>query len=336
MEYDVYIFNEVGVKNPYSLSGTRNFTYLKTLNLGQPPRKTESYTVQFRIENKSPNSTLVAIPYKACNAWLPGHGWVMFTVIKNIVISGDIVTVYMYVNYINPNNNADWEGYRDPTATIHIFEMFDADDKEGNFGIVIDNATDYSKITDKSKLGFIVWSYSGVVNNAMTLPSNLPNMSSQSVLAYWDHSSAVVEYDHVNNRVITNGQSVQMDIVITQGGFSPPAKLNDWGVFIFNDLGEPVLTNYYPPLKTPSYVKLGRNAVKSFDKPLVTLGQYGLFFTGSTGRRRAWNAGLKMQNGAISIASGSYAGVQGDQKSGTGSEFYSECNVLVLNRDDYF
>ncbi|MEQ5709907.1 hypothetical protein ABN327_20020, partial [Providencia huaxiensis] len=131
MEYDVYIFNEVGVKNPYSLSGTRNFTYLKTLNLGQPPRKTESYTVQFRIENKSPNSTLVAIPYKACNAWLPGHGWVMFTVIKNIVISGDIVTVYMYVNYINPNNNADWEGYRDPTATIHIFEMFDADDQEG-------------------------------------------------------------------------------------------------------------------------------------------------------------------------------------------------------------
>ncbi|WP_349416122.1 DUF6453 family protein [Providencia vermicola] len=336
MEYDVYIYNEVGVRNPYSLSGTRNFAYLTSLKLGKPPKKTYNYSVQFKIENKSPNSTLIAIPYKACNAWLPSHRWLQFTVIKNIVISNDIVTVYMYVNYINPNGEGDYEGFVAPTAIVHVFEVFGAEEQTGEFGVIIDNATDYTKITDKSKLGFIVWSYSGVVNDGMVLPRNLPNNASQSILAHWDHDSAVVEYDHKNNRIITNGYSLNMDIVITQGGFNPPAKTGDWGLFIFNDNGEPVLTHHYPPIKEPKYVRLGAAHVKVFDRPMITLGQYGLFFTGSTGERKAWNAGLQMRNGAINIARGSYSGVQGDHHSGQGSAFYSECNTIMLNRDDYF
>lgn len=336
MEYDVYIYNEVGVRNPYSLSGTRNFAYLTSLQLGKPPKKTYDYSVQFKIENKSHNSTLIAIPYKACNAWLPRSGWLQFTVIKNIVISNDIVTVYMYMQPTNPNNESDYEGFVAPTAIIHVFEVFGAEEQTGEFGVIIDNATDYTKITDKSKLGFIVWSYSGVVNDGMALPSNLPNNASQSILAYWDHDSAVVEYDHKNNRIITNGHSLNMDIVITQGGFNPPAKTGDWGLFIFNDNGEPVLTHHYPPIKEPKHVRLGSNPIKVFDRPMITLGQYGLFFTGSTGARRVWNAGLQMRKGTINIARGSYSGVQGDHKSGQGNEFYSECNTIMLNRDDYF
>ncbi|MEQ4664432.1 DUF6453 family protein [Providencia rettgeri] len=337
MEYDVYIYNEVGVKNPYSLSGTRNFAYLTSLQLGKPPRRTYDYSVQFKIDNKSPNSTLIAVPYKALNAWLPSLGWLQFTVIKNIVISNDIVTVHMYMQPTSKSSEKDYEGFVAPTAIIHVFEVFEGESQAGEFGVIIDNATDYSKITDKSKLGFIVWSYSGTVNDGMTLPRNLPNNTSQSVLAYWDHDSAVVEYDHKNNRIITNGHSLNMDIVITQGGFNLPTKTGDWGFFIFNDQGEPVLTNHYPPIKEPKYIRLGKSPVKAFDKPMVTLGQYGLFFTGATGgKRRSYNAGLRMKNGTISIAKGSYSGIQGDHKSGQGNEFYSECNTIVLNRDDYF
>lgn len=337
MEYDVYIFNEVGVKNPYSLSGTRNFAYLTSLQLGKPPKKTYEYSEQFKIAGKSSGSTLVAVPYKACNVWLPSHRWLQFSVIKDIVISDDTVTVHMYVNYINPNGEGDYEGFVAPTAIVHVFEVFGADEQNSAFGVAIDNATDYTKITDKSKLGFIVWSYSGLVTDGMALPTDLPNNSSQLVLAHWDHDSAVIEYDHKNNRIVTNGHSLNMDIVITQGGFNPPAKVGEWGLFIFNDNGEPVLTHHYPPIKEPKYIRLGKNPSKVFDKPMVTLGQYGLFFTGATGSsRRSYNAGLQMKSGTINIARGSYSGQQGNHHSGQGSEFYSECNVLVLNRDDYF
>lgn len=173
-----------------------------------------------------------------------------------------------------------YEGFVAPTAIVHVFEVFGADEQNSAFGVAIDNATDYTKITDKSKLGFIVWSYSGLVTDGMALPTDLPNNSSQLVLAHWDHDSAVIEYDHKNNRIVTNGHSLNMDIVITQGGFNPPAKVGEWGLFIFNDNGEPVLTHHYPPIKEPKYIRLGKNPSKVFDKPMVTLGQYGLFLQG--------------------------------------------------------
>ncbi|MEI9698886.1 DUF6453 family protein [Moellerella wisconsensis] len=338
MEYDVYIFNEVGVKNPYSLSGTRNFAYLTSLQLGKPPNtNTYYYSVKFKIENKSPGSTLVAVPFKACNSWRPRWGWLQFTVIKDIVVSNDTITINMYMQPIPKNEKYDYEGFISPTAIVHVFEVFDAHDQSSDFGMIIGNSTDYTKITDKSKLGFIVWSYSGIVTDGMTLPADLPNNASQLVFAHWDHDSAVVEYDYKSNRIVTNGHTLNMDIVITQGGFNLPAEVGEWGLFIFNDNGEPVLTHHYPPIKEPKYIRLGKKPSKVFDKSMVTLGQYGLFFKGATGAsRRSYNAGLQMKSGAINIARGSYSGQQGDHHAGQGSEFYSECNTVVLNRDDYF
>lgn len=333
MAYDVYMFNKVGVKNPYGLSGTRSFNYLRTIDVPRAPLGTWDYSHSVSVTEKSPNTRLIAVPFQATNVWIDQTGWFNHIVINNIQVTGNNINIGLKTSYFYKN---DYRGYTDPAARLHVFETHDATKDASNGWLVYTKGTtDYTAITNKTQLGFIVWTYSGIVNNTITLPSNLPNRNSQLVLAYWDHPSAVIEYDHESNTIITNGNSLRMDIVILQSGFTPPLKAGDWGLFLFNKNNQPVITNHYPPIKAPEYIHIGRNASKVYNKPLVPLARYGVFFTGQTGQNRCWHGGLKMFNGFISVQQGSYF-KYGSHKTGAGNAFYSECDTIVLNRDDYF
>ncbi len=331
LAYDVYMFNKIGLKNPYGLSGTRSFNYLRTIDVPRAPLGEWTYSHEVTITEKSPNTNLIAVPFQATNVWRDNMDWFNHIVIENIRVADNKVNIGLRTSYFYKN---DYRGYTDPAARLHVFETHNEGAHSG-WGVYIRGATDFTAITSNTQLGFIVWSFSGMVTNALTLPSNLPNRNSQLVLAYWDHSSAVVEYDHVTNRVTTNGNAVQMDIIIIQSGFTPPLKNGDKGLFLFNKLGQPVITNHYPPIKAPGTIHIGRNESKVYERPLVPLARYGVFFTGSTGNARCWHGGLKMQGGRVSIARGTYF-LSGTHKTGAGNEFYSECDTIVLNRDDYF
>ena len=331
LAYDVYMFNKIGLKNPYGLSGTRSFNYLKTIDVPRAPLGEWTYTHEVTITEKSPNTRLIAVPFQATNVWLDESRWFNHIVIESVQITDNKVNIGLRTSYFYKN---DYRGYSDPAARLHVFETHNANSHSG-WGTYIRGATDFTAITSNTKLGFIVWSYSGVVTNSITLPNNLPNRDSQLVLAYWNHASAVIEYDHTSNQVTTNGNTVQMDIIIIQSGFTPPLKNGDRGLFLFNKLGQPVITNHYPPIKSPGTIHIGRNESKVYERPLVPLARYGVFFTGSSNNNRCWHGGLRMLNGSISIRQGSYFKF-GSHKTAAGSEFYSECNSIVLNRDDYF
>lgn len=331
LAYDVYMFNKIGLKNPYGLSGTRSFNYLRTIDVPRAPLGEWTYSHEVTVTEKSPDTKLIAVPFQATNAWLDDMGWFNHIVIENIGVSGNKVRVGLRTSYFYKN---DYRGYTDPAARLHVFETHNENTRSG-WGAYIKGATDFTAITSNTQLGFIVWSYSGTITDSMTLPSNLPNRDSQLVLAYWDHPSAVVEYDHITNRVLTPGNTVKMDIIIIQSGFTPPLKKGDSGLFLFNKMGQPVITNHYPPIKAPETIHIGRSESKVYDRPLVPLARYGVFFTGSSNNNRCWHGGLRMLNGAVSVKQGSYYKF-GSHKTAAGNAFYSECDTIVLNRDDYF
>lgn len=312
----------------FSMSGTRSFNYIKSVEIDYGGKLETNFNRVYQVPEKTAGGEIVVVPVKSSTVWKDRTDWINWCLIEEINIGDNYISVDMYKSY----NSLDTpSGY---STKIHIYESMPAT-SNNSYGLFINDATDYTLINEISKLGYVVHKDTVWINGDYALPTNTPNKNSQIVLANWNNPNAVLEYVEGENKIISNGVGVFVNILIAQSGFSPAVEIGGYGIVMWNSMGDVVLSNRWPPMISHVFCNYGITPQSlPYNMTMVSLGRYGCFFKGSY-PHRAFNGGLKMSNGEISVAAGSYIS-EGNHKGTMPSDIAVRCPIIAVDGGKYF
>lgn len=241
-------------------------------------------------------------------------------------------------------------------GNIDIYQCLPPEAVGGQYGIYMQDASNFTAITDTSKLGFVVWR--GVINvsSTWTIPTDIPNRASAIVFARWNDTSHSLYFDRDNMRLGSynningslEGSINNVQVVIITSGFSPANPNNGFGVVIRNANGVNTYSSKYPPMIwrggswTPNSVPGNYTApVGNVSQPMVALCSLGYQWGGSLGGAGGINwwvttlCGLRMSGNSIT-AYGAYR--TRDTVEGYTSRYYIVTGISVpcIDAADYF
>ncbi|CDG46884.1 DUF6453 family protein [Serratia symbiotica] len=208
-----------------------------------------------------------------------------------------------------------------PTAPFGLdaFEILGT--QAGNFGLFLQNATDFTAITDIGVCGFVVWRGTVNVTGEWSIPDDIPNRDSCIVFANWNRGDRTVYFERDSMTVqVCREQGDQVindnlaecliNLCIVATGFEPKPPSSGYGIVIRNSEGRITYSSKYPPLmfrnmkflvdRIPgNYVTLSGT-----EKPMIPLCCVGSqrseeIFNGNY--RNIYQCGFKMMGNAVTV-----------------------------------
>ncbi|HIF6625676.1 TPA: DUF6453 family protein [Serratia marcescens] len=326
--YGLVIYPEILHGKPFGMNKTRSFNYIKSIEIDHGEKFDVYFDRKYQVPERTAGGNIIVVPVKASAVWKDRYGWIDWCLINGIAVGDDYINVSMYKSYSSQDTPT---GY---SAKVHIYETMPAISCN-SYGLFIDDATDYTLINDISKLGYVVHRETVWISSDYTLPWNTPNRVSQIVMANWNSADAVLEYVEDENKIISNGVGVLVNIIIVQSGFTPPVDVGSYGLAMWNSIGNVVISNKWPPMITHEYFNADSiPQALPYDMSMVSLGRYGCFFKGSY-PHKAYNGGLKMSGDRVWVAAGSYIS-EGNHKGTMPSDFPAKCPVIAIDGSRYF
>lgn len=300
------------------------------------------------VDGYQPGNNVIIIPRKT---------------IQSFIIDGAANRSYVLCNdlYFDGSNIQGRYKYalgqrtiRLPVAEYEIWQV-SATPTTQRYGLAMYNSTDFSSITDATKIGMAVWSGTITLGNgAWRLPAGIPNVDSCLIFANWNDPTQTLWYDKPGKQIRhwyspsgdrksiprENTGSVVVRIVIISSGFFPPNPSSRWGLVIRNAYGQNVYSSEYLPMiwrgatwtssstpgqyTGPSQAMMGQMMIPLSTNGVQMLGEINLWH---------WT-GQRMSNGSAT----SWGGYQYEQNN-SATEYDSLVTSIptpVLDTADYF
>jgi hypothetical protein len=284
------------------------------LNDGRPPMaitagmRCPSYCMTTTTSNANPvsvsgyksGSQVLFIPRQSVFSYFDSGGGLMprIDILNSVTFSGGSMTHRMWSNRKYNETERVFPG--------SVWQIFPV--SSGNRGMLIQNSTDFTTITDGTVVGQCVYAAEITVNGSWNTPTISGfNRERYFVFARWNASGVVVDFDGFTIRVLRDwagddvSASVSMTVVIFASGVAPtPGR----GLNIIASNGQCVFSTTRRP-----FVYSGSTYTPSFSSTnignrLVLLGRYGITNTENGGWAWLKFAGLVMQSNSVRLGGG--------------------------------
>lgn len=294
---------------------------------------------EFRV-SKSPNSNLLIVPlftgntiesmYFKDSSMTDYYTLDLFAVIEKIDVRGNKIIVHV----TQEGAHAVKDSSRNKIiARLRVYEIFPTDQLSSKYGLMIKNSIDFTRISDYTKVGLIVYKNRHSVSRTLNLADHIPNKSTYLVYADWNHPSAVVEFDYSTHTLIVNGGEIDIDIIIVNSNINiqPPAR---YGMIIRSSItGQITYSSRYAavPINNLVTFKYETNALP-FARNYIALGRYGVHaIHKKKSMSNVYHGGLIKFNSSIKMGAGTFIL---EAFRGTASKniiFTSNINLLVID-----
>lgn len=292
----------------YKITGSNN--YGDNIVINQP------------MERSGTGGQILVVPTKAAHILDVGGGQSRVCCLRGANVSGSTLVLNSYQQTYTVLPTAMYD--------ISVFEVPQAQPQA--YGIALQDAVDFTAITDVSRFGYVTWRGTVNINGSWDIPQ-VPNRESCVVFARWENGTTPLFFDRDAMAIRTytafssadgsviGGTVNNVQILIVSSGFVPPLPASGYGVVIRNGQGVVTYSSALPPVlwrggtitfpyymenSTGSPAKVQWNACQgNVAYPMVPLGSYGFqsgdyTTTGQYPARRFLYSGLLMSGRSVS------------------------------------
>lgn len=226
-------------------SSTKSPSFLGRFNNVHVDQNRES----FHYLNRHNGSSIFMIPKNCGGVFSPG--------------GGSTAVQWLGINYWDMTDNntvrVHYQGYINNDPVFIDFSFFEIlPPQPQSFGIFMQDSTDWSSITDQSKLGFVTWRGTVDIRGSWAIP-DVPNKDNCIVFINFDRADRCIfiDRDSMELKVYREGGSNDpindansdcvVNICVVSTGFFPPNPVGP-GMVIRNVNSQNVFSSYYAPL----------------------------------------------------------------------------------------
>lgn len=334
--YGISILPSITNKEMDITAGSRSMRFLGIYGTAQTSDQQQGYRAYIDIKGRTAGSQVYIVPIKIGAPYQDSVSTIVgLDYVKSYWLEGD----RLWLQYTGVNDLKRWK-----FAEIAVFEVTAASAYSGEYGIVLQDATNYLEISDANSAGCCVWAVQVTISGSWSAPADIPMRDNCVIFANWSNPNVALGYNNSSKTISCYGlngasASVTARIAIFSSGFFPTPP--EYGFAIWNAQGQCTFSSDYPPLLIAGTVSLAsrQNVWVStpVSRPLVPVSSAGVVKGASVGNgySSTFYCGIRM-NGNQICGGPTYKTGMNTESSYTFPDGISPIAYPILDADNYF
>ncbi|ARZ01303.1 DUF6453 family protein [Yersinia ruckeri] len=305
MGYGIQIQPGDGGKPVNITTTARAASYLGEYN---PPFNNQGGATTVQIPGWIPGAQLFVLPIRTAITYQPPMSPVVLTMnASSISIVNDLVHIQL-------------KGFRYPAdrgdrpVIFRCMQVMAGQSSGGNYGIALQDATNYAEINDASIAGFCVWRGEVQIAPNWRVPDSVQFRQNCTVFAHWNSPDVTLDFDEASKTI--SGWRRQGDIYTSQNNINITAQVcifsngapplpPRYGLAIWNKQGQCTFSSDFAPLLLRGIINVQRGpgqytgAPAGVGRMMVPLSRLGVHELRTNGLVNNFFAGMRMSGNAI-------------------------------------